>query len=485
VREMGATHGREKDVEYETVVGLEVHVELDTATKMFCGCPVAFGAPANTHICPVCVGLPGALPRPNAEAVRRAVRMALALGMRIAPRLKFDRKNYFYPDLPKGYQISQYDEPLGTGGALTVAQRTVRIRRLHLEEDAGKLIHLGEEAAVDFNRAGVPLIEIVSEPDLGSAEEARLYMEEIRRIAQFLGVSDVRMEEGSLRADVNVSLRPRGSPHLGTRSEVKNLNSFRAVERAIEAEVARQTEVLRRGGVVAQETRGLDEATGETFLLRRKEEAEDYRYFPEPDLPAWPISPDFVAEVAAAMPRLPAEWRRRMAEAGLRPQDVPLLLEEPARARFWEEAVLLGADPQDVANWLTVEVARLEGEGGVRLAESRLKPVHLVRLLELWRTGEISGPAAKDVLAVAFRAGEDPLAVVEARGLRRIRDEGELEAVVEAVLAENPQPVADVRQGKDKAVAFLVGQVMRKTSGRADPRDVGERIRRRILGEGS
>jgi aspartyl-tRNA(Asn)/glutamyl-tRNA(Gln) amidotransferase subunit B len=467
---------------FEAVIGLEVHVELSTASKMFCACPVAFGAPPNTHVCPVCLGLPGALPVPNAEAVRRAVRMALALGMTVAPRLKFDRKNYFYPDLPKGYQISQYDEPIGRDGRLEVAGRVIRIRRLHLEEDAGKLLHEGGRTVVDYNRAGVPLIEIVSEPDLRSAQEARLYMEEIRRIAQFLGVSDVRMEEGSLRADVNVSVRPAGSTALGVRTEIKNLNSFRAVERVIEVEVARQEAVLAQGGAVAQETRGFREETGETFVLRRKEEADDYRYFPEPDLPAVPLAPAWVEGERQSLPRLPAEWRAVLAEAGLRAEEAEVLLETPGRVRFWAEAVAAGGDPKAMANWLLGDVARLEADTGRRVEESGLQPAHLVRLNALWQGREITGPAAKSVLERSFRTGADPDAIVAAEGLRVMRDEGQLTAVIEAVLAEHPQPVADVRAGKDKAVFFLVGQVMRRTGGRADPNEVAARLRQRILG---
>jgi len=458
-------------------IGLEIHVELETKTKMFCSCKNEAGGEANTHTCPVCLGLPGTLPRPNGEAVRRAVRLALALGMEIAPLLQFDRKNFFYPDLPKGYQITQKEAPIGVGGALSVGERSIRLHHLHLEEDAGKLLHLGGRAGVDFNRAGVPLVEIVSEPDLRSAEEARAYMEEMRRLIRHLGISEVRMEEGRMRADVNVSVATE--PGVGTRSEIKNMNSFRAVERAIDYEISRQAAEIEAGRAVLQETRGFDDQTGETFVQRRKEEAEDYRYFPEPDILPTPLERAWIEEEKRSLPPTPAFWRRRMAEEGLKGEEMALLLDSPRRTGLYTEARAQGGDARKITNWILGDVLRLEGETSTPLEASRLSSTHLVDLVRALDAGTITGPAAKKVLERLYISGESVADVIEAEKLGAMSDGDALVEAVDQVLKANPKAAMDLRGGAEKAVTFLVGQLMRQTKGRADPKRSADLIRER------
>lgn len=462
---------------YEPVIGLEIHVELSTNTKMFCGCENRFGASPNTLICPVCLGLPGALPLPNAKAVTSAVKLGLALGMTIAPRLSFDRKNYFYPDLPKGYQISQKEDLLAQGGHLKVGEREIRIHHLHLEEDAGKLLHYGGEAGVDLNRAGVPLVEIVSEPDLRSAEEARAYMEEMRRVIQHLGISEVRMEEGNLRADVNVSLRRIGDVRLGTRAEVKNMNSFRAVERAILYEILRQTAELEAGRPIIQETRGFHDASGETYSQRRKEEADDYRYFPEPDLLPVPLKADWVKEVGASLPPLPETLRAQFASMGLGPDERELLVETPKRAHLLLEAVAQGAPTKQASNWILGDILRVERESGISLEKTPFTASHLVALLDLVQKSEITGPAAKTVLETVYRTGEAPADVVKRDNLGAVSDASGLDPEIEAVFSAHPKAVEELAMGSEKPLFFLVGQLMRRTAGRADPKVAAEMMR--------
>ncbi len=478
-------------VHYETVIGLEIHVQLLTASKMFCGCATTFGAPPNTLICPVCLGLPGSLPVLNRRAVELGLRTALALGCTVQPRSQFHRKNYFYPDLPKNYQISQYQyadhPPLATDGQLAIAvegqARPIRIRRVHLEEDTGRLVHSPEAGGcslIDFNRSGVPLMEVVTQPDLRSPAEAREFLTALRRVLQFAAVSSGRMEEGTLRCDANVSLqRPGGPP--GTRSEVKNMNSIRSVERALAFEVTRQRGVLERGEAVIQETRHWDERREVTFASRSKEEAQDYRYFPEPDLVPVAVDETWLQTVRAHLPELPAARRDRFVSAfQLSLYDADLLTGTPEVARFFEAAVAQFPHPKTVANWLTGEVAAYLNEHGADLEQIPLTPERLVALLRLIEDGTISGRIAKEVLVETIAQDQDPVRIVEARGLRQISDEDALLRIVDAVIADHPGPVAEVRAGKDRALGFLVGQVMRATNGRANPEAANRLLRERL-----
>ncbi|MDR7482166.1 MAG: Asp-tRNA(Asn)/Glu-tRNA(Gln) amidotransferase subunit GatB [Armatimonadota bacterium] len=482
---------RDVAVAYETVIGLEIHVQLATASKMFCGCAVSFGAPPNTLTCPVCLGLPGALPVINRAAVELGLRTALALGCRVSPRSQFHRKNYFYPDLPKNYQISQYQyadhPPLATDGRLEIAvdgtARVVRIRRVHLEEDTGRLVHPddpGRGSLIDYNRSGVPLMEIVTEPDLRSPAEAREFLLALRRLLQFARVSTGRMEEGTMRCDANVSLRPSDGAR-GTRTEVKNMNSVRAVERALAFEVTRQRAVLAQGGQVVQETRHWDERREVTFGSRTKEEAQDYRYFPEPDLVPIAVDASWLEAVRASLPELPAARRARFIAAyGLSAYDADLLTATAATADLFEQTTALYPAPKTVANWLLGDVAGYLNEHGLELDQVPLSAGRLAALLRMVEQGTISGRTAKEILVEMLTHDRDPAAIVEARGLRQISDEETLRAVVARVIAEHPGPAADVRGGKDKALTFLVGQVMRVTQGRANPETVHRLLREQL-----
>ncbi|MDR7518488.1 MAG: Asp-tRNA(Asn)/Glu-tRNA(Gln) amidotransferase subunit GatB [Armatimonadota bacterium] len=484
---------RETAIRYETVIGLEIHVQLLTASKMFCGCATTFGAPPNTLICPVCLGLPGALPVINRHAVDLGLRTALALGCTVHRRSQFHRKNYYYPDLPKNYQISQYQyadhPPLAAGGVLEIAsggqRRPIRIRRVHLEEDTGRLVHPetgGGYSLVDYNRSGVPLMEVVTEPDLRSPAEAREFLLALRRLLQFAEVSTGRMEEGTLRCDANVSLQVPGGPR-GIRSEVKNMNSIRSVERALAFEVARQADLLARGEAVVQETRHWDERRGLTFGSRSKEEAQDYRYFPEPDLVPLELDDAWLDRIRAALPELPGARRDRFVAAfGLSPYDADLLTASPAMARFFEETVGLFPHPKTVANWLVGEVTAYLNEHSVEIDQVALRPSRLAALLRLIEDGTISGRLAKEILVEMIAQDLDPSAIIEARGLTQIRDEEFLRRVVDEVIAAHPGPVADVRAGKEKALGFLVGQVMRATGGRANPEAANRLLRERLGG---
>src|SRR5579883_2570365 len=477
----------ERPGEVETVIGLEVHVQLSTATKMFCGCPVVFGAPPNTATCPVCLGLPGALPVLNRKAVELGLRADLVLECRIHPESQFHRKNY-YPDLPKNYQISQYQyagpPPLATGGRLLLETpqglRPVGIRRVHLEEDTGKLVHAEGRSLVDYNRSGTPLMEVVTEPDLRSPEEARQFLVQLRTLLQYAGVTTGRMEEGTLRCDANLSLRRPGG-ELGTRTEIKNMNSLRSVERALRYEEARQREVLGRGEPVVQETRHWDEDRGITFPSREKEEAQDYRYFPEPDLVPLRIDEAWIARVRSELPELPDARRRRYVEVfGLPEHDSRLVTATRALADFFEETVRLFPHPKTVSNWLVGEVAAYLNATGLEIEDIPLRPASLAELLALVDSGTLSGRSAKEVLEEMVRTGRSAREIVEERGLVQISDEAALDRIVQDVIAENPGPVADVRAGKDKAVTYLVGQVMKKTRGRANPELVNRLLRERL-----
>ncbi|HHV79469.1 MAG TPA: Asp-tRNA(Asn)/Glu-tRNA(Gln) amidotransferase subunit GatB [Firmicutes bacterium] len=472
---------------YEAVIGLEVHVELNTKSKIFCSCPTEFGKEPNTQVCPVCLGLPGVLPVLNEEAVRKAVQAALALNCEITSYAKFDRKNYFYPDLPKAYQISQYDLPLARNGWIELSGgKRIGIRRVHLEEDAGKLVHQGDITSAafsfaDYNRCGVPLIEIVSEPDIRDPEEARDYLTRLKGILQHIGVSDCRMEEGSLRVDANVSVRPVGSREFGTRTELKNIGSFRAVYRGLSYEIERQSKLLDRGEPVIQETRHWDEQNGVTRSLRGKEEAQDYRYFPEPDLVPLQLDPDWVEEIRRTLPELPeARKARFVREYGLPEYDADVLVSSPPIANFYEECVRLFGEPKTVSNWVMGELFRLLNDSGMEPEELKLRPSELVSLLKMTREGVVSGKIAKDVFEQMFRTGEDPESIVKKHNLVQISDKSALEPLVLQVIAENPKVVDDYKSGKKQAFAFLVGQVMKATKGRANPAVVNELLHKRL-----
>jgi aspartyl-tRNA(Asn)/glutamyl-tRNA(Gln) amidotransferase subunit B len=483
------------DEGYETVIGLECHVELSTRTKMFCGCLNEFGAPPNTNVCPICLGLPGSLPVPNERAIEYIVRIGLALGCEIARFSLFHRKNYFYPDMPKNFQISQYDLPICVHGHLDVRvdgqARRIGITRVHMEEDTGKTTHAGatgriaqaEYALVDYNRAGVPLVEVVSEPDMRSPDEARAYFTELRSTLEALDVSDVRMEEGSLRCDANISVRPAGSREYGTKVEIKNLNSVRSLERALRYEQERQVAALRAGERVVQETRHFDEGRGATHTLRSKEEAFDYRYFPEPDLP--PLEPDveWVDRIRASLPELPAARRSRLErEYGLPAKQAALVAESKASADFFEQAVGLGDAPPAVANWMTQDLAGLLHKARIELEESKITPQHVADLVRLVSESVVSVSAAKQVLEEAFESGKPVEEVVEGKGLRQVTDNAALERWVDEAIEENPEPVEQFRSGKETAINFLVGQVMRKSGGAASVQTVKELLRARLSG---
>jgi aspartyl-tRNA(Asn)/glutamyl-tRNA(Gln) amidotransferase subunit B len=477
---------------WETVIGLEVHVQLRTRTKMFCADRTTFGDPPNTNVCPVCLGLPGALPVPNAEAVRLGARAAMALGCSVHETSVFARKNYFYPDLPKGYQISQFDKPLATGGSVSFespdrGRITVGITRLHLEEDAGKLLHdrFPGKTAVDLNRAGIPLAEIVSEPDLRSPAEARAYLTTLRQILVYAGVSECSMEQGSLRVDANISIRPEGVSKLGTKTEVKNMNSFANVERALEAERARQVVLVESGRRVEQVTLLFNAATGQVKPTRSKEESHDYRYFPDPDLPPLVLHPAWIAEQRAALPELPEAKRERLVAAyGLSAYDARVLTGEPALACYYEDVVGAGSDPKVAANWTMGDVMTTYNETG----SFPVSPGQLEQLIGLVRDGTVSHQAAKRVYSELTRsAGENPRAAAERLGLLQVRDEGALSEWVEEVIAAYPGEVARFRDGEAKLMGFFVGQVMKRSKGKADPKGVqpvlDQKLRETVSGE--
>ena len=476
---------------YEAVIGIEIHGQLRTASKMFCGCSTEIdGAAPNSHCCPVCLGLPGVLPTINKTAVEYVIATGFAIEATVAPTTRWDRKNYFYPDLPKGYQISQYQLPLAVDGRLTFDTSegpfTVRIRRAHLEEDTGRLIHaeLGGRrvSLIDFNRSGMPLMEIVTEPDIRTAEQARRYAEELRLLMRTIGASDAEMENGQMRVEANVSIRPRGQERFGTRIEVKNMNSMRAVERAIAFEIERQAAAVDAGETIHLETRGWDEARQSTYHMRPKEEENDYRYFPEPDLPPLLTSPEWLAEIKARLPELPAARRRRYREAyGLSAYDANVLVNDAAATALFEGALAAGqgVSAKLLANWVTGEYMRL-AKGGEGSGGGTVDSAELAALVKLVADGAISGTNAKEVFAEHFASGRRVASIVESRGFRKISDAGALGAAVEQVLAANPAAVADYRAGKDAAVGFLVGQVMKATRGQANAGMVQAALRERL-----
>jgi aspartyl-tRNA(Asn)/glutamyl-tRNA(Gln) amidotransferase subunit B len=472
--------------DYEVVIGLEVHAQLLTKTKLFCGCSTNFGQPPNTNVCPVCLGLPGSLPVINGEAVEMAVKTALALSCTIHEESIFARKNYFYPDLPKGYQISQFEEPFSTKGFLDIEvdgqHKRVGITRAHMEEDAGKNLHgMGSDSVVDLNRAGVPLVEIVGEPDLRSSAEAAAYLRTLRDLLVFAGVNDGNLEEGSFRCDANVSIRPRGSEKFGTRCELKNINSFRYVQRAIDAEVARQTVIVDGGGTIRQETRSFDPDTGQTATLRSKEDAHDYRYFPEPDLPPLVIDAALLGRAKASLPESPPALRARwMSELGLPLATAVTLSAHPEYARFFETARQGFKDPIKVANFVTNDVLRSAKAHGLEATFS-VTPQQVSELLSLIESGQISGKQAKEVFsAIEGNHAKSPADVVKEKGLKVVSDAGAIESAVKKVMAGFPDQVASLKAGKKGVIGFLVGQVMKETAGSADPKLVNELLNKLI-----
>jgi aspartyl-tRNA(Asn)/glutamyl-tRNA(Gln) amidotransferase subunit B len=480
---------------YQAVIGLECHVELKTATKMFCGCINEFGGEPNTHVCPVCLALPGALPVPNRLAIELVIKAGLAFGAEIPSFSKFDRKNYFYPDMPKDYQISQYDMPVTQGGVVRFwlpdgKHGECRLTRIHLEEDTGKSTHAGSGdgriagssySLVDFNRAGVPLMECVSEPDIRSAEEAVAYLETLKRTFVQLGVSDVKMEEGSLRCDANVSIRPVGTDALGTKTEIKNMNSFKSVQRAIESEIARQIDVLESGGRIVQETRGWDEGAGTTHVMRSKEEAHDYRYFPDPDLTPLEITAEDVERLRATLPELPfARFERYVERFGLSVAQASQLIDNAALAEFFDRTAAASNEPQAAANYILGDLSRLANETGTSIADSKVRPAAIAELIALVSSKTINSKIAKDVVARLWADGGSAKAIVEQEGLAQVSDPSAIEAFVDEVLAANDKIVADVRGGKDKGLQFLVGQIMKASRGKANPKLVEELLRKKI-----
>ncbi len=481
-------------MKYETVIGLEVHCQLKTKTKIFCSCSTEFGKNPNENTCPICLGMPGVLPVLNRQVVNFAVRAGLATHCRIEPMNQFARKNYFYPDLPKGYQVSQFDHPLATGGYVNILidgeKKKINLTRIHMEEDAGKLVHgenMGnpESSYVDFNRTGVPLIEIVSEPDLRSSEEARAYMVELKSILEYADVSDCNMEQGSLRCDANVSLRPFGQEEFGTRTELKNINSFKFVQKAIDYEVERQTSLLEQGDKVILETRLYDSNRGVTYSMRSKEEAHDYRYFPEPDLVPIVLDEACVEEIAKTLPELPEPKRERFtAEYGIPAYDAQVLTATRPLADFYEETVKLHNHPKAVSNWMMGDLLRELKNDDQEIQDCKLTPQRLAGMLDLIEAGTINGKIAKTVFEEMYNTGAEPETVVKEKGLGQIADEASIEKLVDQILEDNPQQTADYRNGKEKLMGYFVGQLMKASKGQANPA-LANKLLKQKLGSGS
>lgn len=475
---------------YEAVIGLEVHVQLGTKTKIFCSCPVEFGAAPNTNVCPVCLGLPGALPVLSRQAVERAIGAALALRCTVNPFSRFARKNYFYPDLPKGYQISQYDQPLAERGHVTIStpdgKKRIGITRIHMEDDAGKSIHDGFKDSdsytyVDLNRSGAPLIEIVSEPDMRSADEAYAYLTEVKQMLQYIAVSDCDMEKGQLRCDANVSVRLKGAEQFGTKVEIKNLNSFRFLKTAVEYEIERQVEWIESGRSISQETRLFNADTSRTAPLRSKEHAHDYRYFPEPDLVPLRVSEHWLHEIKNKLPELPADRRERfLTQFGLREYDAQILSATRETGDYFEAAVRVSGDGKTTANWVIGDLMGLLKASGKDITASPIQPQHLGELVAMIAKGELSGKLAKEILPKMFETGESPSAIAEREGLKQISDSGALEKMVDEVIAGNPKQVEQYKGGKTTVIGFLVGQVMKASRGQANPAAVNEVLKSKL-----
>ena len=467
--------------DYEIVIGLEVHAELSTKTKIFCSCPTEFGGEPNTHCCPICMAMPGTLPVLNEKVVEYAVKAGLATNCEISRFSKQDRKNYFYPDLPKAYQVSQYDLPLCIGGHLDINvngnKKTIGITRIHIEEDAGKLIHdaYTGDTLVDMNRCAVPLIEIVSEPDIRSADEAVAYMQTLKSILEYLEVCDCKMQEGSLRCDVNLSVRPVGQKEFGTRTETKNLNSFKAIHNSIEFEIQRQIEVLENGGKIYQETRRFDDAKGVGYAMRSKEDAQDYRYFPEPDLAPIVLSEEYINNIKENLPEMPhIKKERYIKEFDLPEYDAEILTSSKKTASFFEKANAICNNPKAVSNWIMGDFARMLNEKEIEIDESKVTEENLASLIMLIDKGTISSKIAKQIFEEMFETGEDAKTIVEKRGLVQISDEGAIKEICQRVVDANPQSIIDYKAGKDRAIGFLVGQIMKETKGKANPQIVNK-----------
>ncbi len=485
---------------YEAIIGLETHCQLNTKSKIFCDCSTEFDSPPNTNVCPVCLGYPGVLPVLNEQVLASAVKLGLALNAKIAPYSKFDRKQYFYPDLPKNYQISQFDLPIVEHGSLEIelvdkktkeiTRKTIGITRLHMEEDAGKLVHAGSDrlagsthSLVDFNRTGVPLLEIVSEPDIRTGQEAAEYAQELRRMVRYLGISDGNMQEGSLRCDVNISVRPVGQKEFGTKVEIKNMNSFSAIQKAIEYEIERQIEAVENGDPIYQETRLWDESNQSTISMRKKEGSSDYRYFPEPDLPPLEVSEERLNAWKQELPELPAQKRQRYEEAlGLSAYDARVLSDDREVAEYYEAAVNTGADAKLVANWVTQDIAAYLNNNKLSITEIALKQDSLGELVQLIEKGTISGKIAKEILPELLEQGGSPKEIVESKGMTQISDPGEIEKVITALMSANPSEVEKYRGGKKKLKGFFVGQVMKQTGGRADPKLTNQLVEKLLNG---
>ncbi len=475
---------------YEPVIGLEVHVQLATNTKIFCGCPTSFGAPPNTNVCPVCLALPGALPVLSREAVELAIKAALALNCAVRPLSRFARKNYFYPDLPKGYQISQYDEPLAERGFVDIvvdgAPKRIGVTRVHMEDDAGKSLHegfkdSGQYSYVDLNRCGTPLIEIVSEPDMRTSDEAYAYLTEVKQVLQFVEVSTCDMEKGHLRCDANVSVRVRGAEQFGTKAEVKNLNSFRFLKMALDYEIARQVAVIESGGKIPQETRFYNSTTGETVSMRSKEHAHDYRYFPEPDLAPLRVGERWLEQVRADMPELPAQKRARFVSSyGLREYDAQVLTATRALSEYYEEAAAKSGNPKTAANWVMGDLAGALKAAGKEIGESPVSASRIAELIALIEKGEISGKLAKEIFPKMFATGESAAAIMDREGLRQISDSGALDKIVDDVIAANPKQVEQYRSGKVAVIGYLVGQAMKASRGQANPAAMTELLKKKL-----
>jgi len=486
--------------EYEAIIGLETHCQLNTKSKIFCPCPTNFDSPPNTNVCPICLGYPGVLPVLNQEVLASAVKLGLAIDGKITPHSKFDRKQYFYPDLPKNYQISQYDLPIVEQGQLEieivdkktkeVSRKIIGITRLHMEEDAGKLVHAGSErlsgsthSLVDFNRTGVPLLEIVSEPDLRTGAEAAEYAQELRRLVRYLGISDGNMQEGSLRCDVNISVRKKGAKKFGTKVEIKNMNSFSAIQKAIEYEIDRQIEAIENGELIVQETRLWEEATQRTISMRKKEGSSDYRYFPEPDLPPLEVSPEQLKAWAEELPELPARKRRRYEEEfGLSPYDARVLTDDRTVAEYFETAVIAGANAKLVANWISQDIAAYLNNNKLMITEIALQASDLAELVKLIETGTISGKIAKEILPELLTQGGSPKALVEKKGLIQISDTSAIEKLIEEIIAAHPSELEKFRAGKTNLKGFFVGQVMKKSGGKADPKLTSQILDQKLSG---
>ena len=469
-------------MKYETVIGLEVHVEMATETKIFCSCKNEFGSEPNTNVCPVCLSMPGTLPVLNEQAVEYGVRAGLSLNCNIPNYSKLDRKGYFYPDLAKAYQISQYDFPLCGHGEVEVEadgeKHKIGITRIHIEEDAGKLVHQGTESFVDYNRGGVPLMEIVTDPDFRSAAQVKAFLDTVRANMEYIGVSDCKMEEGSMRCDINISVRPIGSERYGTRTELKNINSISAAQRAIEYEAKRHIEVIEDGGEIIQETRRWDDAKGRTFPMRDKEEAHDYRYFPDPDLVPVYLTDERIADIKASLPELPAAKRQRYVdEFGLPEYDAGVLTMSKYTAKFFEDSVAVYREPKAISNYIMVELARLLKENNVEAKDIPISPEDFTDLLKMVNDGVINSSVGKQVFEEMFKTGKKPAQIVEEKDLKQNDNADEILALVQKIVAENPKPVADYKGGNKKAMTFFVGQVMKATKGKANPKTVNELVK--------